>query len=84
MIEKYIVIFLMLFVTDAIWALYIRWTADGKAFKAASSSVFIYAVGAITFAEFIKDPYVLIPAGLGCFLGTLATMKWFEIWSKNK
>lgn len=75
---KYFFIFVALFFTDIIWALYIRWSASGKAFKAAILSVLIYIVGAFTFAEFIKDAWVLVPASIGCFAGTYATIKWLD------
>ena len=73
---KYILIFIALFLTDVVWTLYIRWSAKGLALKASFASVLIYIVGAITFAEFIKDPWVMIPASLGCFVGTYLTIKW--------
>lgn len=75
---KYIIIFLALFLTDIIWALYIRWSAKGLAFRAATLSILIYVFGAFTFAEFIKDAWVLIPASMGCFAGTYATIKWLD------
>ncbi len=75
---KYIFIFIALFFTDIIWALYIRWSASGKAVKAAILSVLIYIIGAFTFAEFIKDTWVLIPASIGCFAGTYVTIKWLD------
>jgi multidrug transporter EmrE-like cation transporter len=76
---KWIVIFIALFFTDIIWALYIRWSSKGKAFKAGIASIFIYVVGAFTIGEFIKDAWILIPAGLGCFCGTYFTIKYFDV-----
>jgi hypothetical protein len=75
---KYIIIFIALLITDVIWAFYIRWSASGKAFRAAVMSILIYVIGAFTFAEFIKDQWVLIPAGLGCFIGTYVTIKYLD------
>jgi hypothetical protein len=75
---KYIAIFFALFVTDIIWALYVKWTSRGEAIKAALASFFIYVIGAFTIGEFIKDPWVLIPAGLGCFVGTYITITYFD------
>lgn len=72
---KHVAIFFALFFTDIVWALYIRWSAKGLAFRAAVSSIFIYTIGAFTFAEFIKDLWVVIPASLGCFFGTYVTIK---------
>jgi hypothetical protein len=71
---KYVLIFFVLLLTDAIWTLYIRWAAEGKAFRAAVASVLIYIIGAFTIGEFIKDHWVAIPASLGCFLGTYITI----------
>jgi len=76
---KYIVIFFALVITDVVWALYIRWAAKGKALKAGLSSILIYVIGAFTFGEFIKDAWILIPAGLGCFVGTYVTIKYLDI-----
>lgn len=75
---KYIIIFIALFITDIIWALYIRWSAQGKALKAGLASILIYVIGAFTIGEFIKDVWVLIPASIGCFAGTYATIKWLD------
>lgn len=75
---KYAIIFLALLITDIIWALYIRWSAQGRAHRAGIASIFIYIIGAFTFAEFIKDAWVLVPAGLGCYCGTYATIKWLD------
>lgn len=75
---KYIVIFFALVLTDIVWALYIRWAAQGKALRAALSSILIYVISAFTFGEFIKDVWIIIPAGLGCFVGTYATIKWID------
>lgn len=74
-IHKYLFVFLLMFITDVIWALYIRWSASGKAFRAAISSMFIFAVGAFTIGEFVRDSYIIIPAALGCFCGTFLTVK---------
>lgn len=76
---KYIVIFFALVLTDIVWALYIRWAAKGKALKAGIASIFIYVIGAFTIGEFIKDTWILIPAGLGCFFGTYTTIKYFDV-----
>ncbi len=73
---KYIVIFFALFFTDIVWTLYIRWSAAGYALKAAIMSVFIYIIGAWTLLELVKDIYIMIPASLGCLLGTYFTIKW--------
>lgn len=76
---KYFIIFIALLFTDVIWALYIRWSARGKAVKAATASILIYVIGAFTFGEFIKDAWVLIPAGLGCWIGTYITIKYLDV-----
>lgn len=76
---KYILIFFALVLTDIVWALYIRWAAQGRALRAAISSILIYVIGAFTFGEFIKDTWILIPAGLGCFVGTYITIKYLDV-----
>lgn len=76
---KYIVIFLAVLLADIAWALYIRWTSSGKAIKAALCSVLVYVVSAFTFGEFVKNPEILIPASLGCFVGTYVTIKYLDV-----
>jgi len=76
---KWIVIFIALFFTDIVWALYIRWSSQGKAARAGIASIFIYVIGAFTIGEFIKDVWVLIPASIGCFAGTYVTIKYIDV-----
>lgn len=81
---KYIIIFFALFFTDIVWTLYIRWAAAGLALKAAIMSVFIYIIGAYTFLELVKDPYIMFPAAFGCLIGTYFTIRWDIKHEKNK
>lgn len=76
---KYLIIFFALFFADIVWALYIRWSARGLAFRSGVASIFIYIVSAFTFGEFIKDAWVLIPTSLGAFAGTYVTIKYIDI-----
>lgn len=76
---KWIAIFLALFFTDIVWALYIRWSSRGKATRAGIASIFIYVVSAFTIGEFIKDIWILIPASAGGFCGTYVTIKYLDV-----
>ena len=75
LITKYLLVFLLLFISDVLWTLYIRWSSRGLAVRAALTSVFIWAASAWTFLEFIDDRFVIIPASVGAFLGTYLTIK---------
>jgi len=72
----YIAIFVALFCVDVIWTLYIRAVSKGKAFKASVLSAVVYGLSAFSFFEVVKDINLLLPAVLGSFSGTFATMKW--------
>lgn len=61
---------------DTLWALYIRYTANGSPWRASISAVGLTLCGALLTLEYVKDPLMLIPAGLGAFVGTFATLKW--------
>jgi len=75
-IVKFIAVFIALFVADVIWTLYIRWSAKGLAFKAASAGSALWLCSAFVFIEVVKDYMVIVPALAGSFLGTYVTIKW--------
>jgi len=80
----YIVVFLVVFVIDVIWTLYIRALAQNKIIFAAVLSALVYSLSVFSFVEITKDTYLLIPAAIGAFLGTYSTMRWDIKHEKNK
>lgn len=65
-----ILVFLLVFGADIIWARYISAIAVGKRFLAANYSMLIWCFGAVSFAEFISNYWLIIPACIGAWVGT--------------
>ena len=66
----YLAIFGMVAVADALWARYIRATAERRAMVAACyASGLILSSGVLT-VSLIESPWYLVPACLGAFTGT--------------
>lgn len=55
---------------DAVWAVYIRSTADRKAGLASFCSAIIVVCGAFATLNFVDDPRLVLPAALGAAIGT--------------
>lgn len=67
---KYVLVFLVMLVTDYIWSEWMKSVAEKQAFKAGIFSVGTVLTGAFFIAAFIENPKYLIPACLGAFIGT--------------
>lgn len=78
MIIEWLWVFIAMFATDVCWALYVRRTKDGNAFAAANWAVLLFVTGAVATITYVKDPWLLIPAMVGAWLGTFATIWWDE------
>lgn len=63
-------VFVAALVMDAVWALYIRRTTEGRAVAAANYAMGIMAFGAINTLAYIKQPVLLLPILAGNWLGT--------------
>lgn len=70
MIFDIIVTFMSLFITDVAWAIYIQKVKEGSAWKAAGYATFMFGVMAVGTISYVKNPWLLIPAMVGAFLGT--------------
>lgn len=66
-------------VTDICWAYYIRRVKDGKPLKAAMWAVFLFLTGAIGAISYIRNPWFVIPAAIGAFIGT-----YIAVWLDSK
>jgi hypothetical protein len=72
----YLWIFLGAFVQDIFWTLYIRKVATGKPIISAFLSVAILLIGGYITINFVKNYFLLLPAGIGAFVATLITIYW--------
>lgn len=67
---QWILVCLVMTVTDVCWALYTKSTATDKAFPAACWAVALFVLGAVTVVSYTTNPVLLIPAAVGAFIGT--------------
>jgi hypothetical protein len=57
--------------TDLFWTLYITNAAEGHKWRAALSSAMIILVGSLAVVEYVNNRWMIVPAAIGAFLGTL-------------
>lgn len=69
-------IFLGAFVQDIFWTFYIRRVSTGKPIISAFLSVAILLIGGFITINFVRNYFLLIPAGMGAFIATLVTIYW--------
>lgn len=69
-------VFLLTLVLDALYAVCVRATAQGKAMTASVSAVLIYLTGAGVTISVVGDNWLVIPASLGGFVGTYMVVRW--------
>jgi len=62
--------------TDFIWGKYIDTIAKGKALAASSWSVLVSTVGAMVVIGYVNDPWMVLPAGAGAFVGTFLSVRY--------
>lgn len=72
---KWFLVFLAVAVMDFVWALYAKATVAGQAVWASSLSVVIILLSGFSTIEYTREWILLIPAGVGAFVGTLIAMK---------
>lgn len=70
MIIKIILVFFSYVVIDFLWSIYIKTVADHKMFKASVYSALIMLCGGFSVIEYVNNHWLLIPAAIGCFVGT--------------
>lgn len=64
-------VFLGVFVADLFWAWYVRGASQGHPWKASFSAVGITLCSGFVTLEYVQDRWMLIPAALGAFAGTM-------------
>lgn len=72
---EWIEIFTALVVIDVLHAIYTKQIQKDKPFHASLLATSIYLVNALAVISFVQDPWLLIPAGLGAFVGTYIGVK---------
>lgn len=70
-----LLVFTLMFITDVVWAFYIKLISDKKAFLSSVCGVLIYYFGSLVTLKWIEDSRYLIPAMAGAFFGTYITVK---------
>lgn len=73
---KILLVFCVVFLNDFIWTIYIKRVQQRKAFFAALYSMIIYGFSSIVILQYIENNWLLIPALIGAFFGTLVAMKY--------
>ena len=68
-------VFLAVAIGDICWAKYIAYAAHGHRLPAAAWSAALFLCGAFTVVEYTRNHWLLIPAALGAFAGTVVGVK---------
>ena len=71
----WISVFVAMFFTDVLFAIYVRRTSQGKAFQAALFGALIFLFAGFVVVSYVSNLWLLIPASLGSFLGTYIIVK---------
>ena len=72
---RFAVVFFSAVGLDALWALYIRRSSQGKALAAASCAAVLLGLGAFNAISYLENHWMLVPAMSGAFVGTYATLR---------
>lgn len=72
---KYVLVAVLYFVYDVIWARYTVCVSEHRPFAAATYALAIYGVGAFGLLAIVGDRKCIIPAAIGGFAGT-----YFAVW----
>lgn len=73
---KALLVFGLVFALDFVWTVYIAAVADKKPLKSAFWSTGTILLGGLAAVEYVKDPWMLIPAGLGAFAATYIAVRY--------
>jgi len=72
---SWIQIFLALVIIDLLYAIYTKQVQKDNAIISSLSAAALYIINALVVIGFVKDIWLLIPAGLGAFVGTYIGVK---------
>lgn len=73
-----VLVFLAVAALDFVWARYTKYVNDGKPVHAGISAIIIMVLGGTAVIGYTSDPWLLIPAGAGAFVGTYGAVRWGE------
>lgn len=68
-------VFASMVACDLCWARYVRHASDGSRWLAGFWAVGLFAAGAFSVVSYVDNHWLLIPAALGSFTGTVAGVK---------
>ena len=68
-------VFFGLVIIDVLHAIYVKHIQKDNPFRSSITASAIYLINAIVVIGFVQDPWLLIPAGLGAFVGTYIGVK---------
>lgn len=72
---SWVAVFTAMVVLDFLWARYIIALRDDNAYIAGALAGSLYVLGGFVTVSFVADYWLLIPAGLGAFVGTVLGSK---------
>lgn len=72
---KFVLVFLGMCAYDFVWTALINATTAKRALAAAFHSSLLLTIGALCIIEYVRDPYLILAAGLGGFVGTYVSVK---------
>lgn len=72
---EWIATFFALFFTDVFYTYYLRSVQNDEVLKASLWAVVVFFIAAIAVVNYTTDHWLLVPACLGAFAGTLVGMK---------
>ena len=72
---NYLGAFVAMFCLDFVWGHYTRNVADGKRIPSAAWAAAIVAFNGTVTLFYVGDPWTMVPAALGAFAGTYASVK---------
>lgn len=73
-----ILVFFAVAIVDVFWTRYFQSTAEKQAVKAGVYSALIIVFGAFTTRSYVHDGWLVIPASIGAYLGTWATVRYHK------
>ena len=69
------VVFMSVAALDFVWAHYTKCINSGRAIGAGVYAAIIIVLGGTAVIGYTSDPWMLLPAGAGAFVGTYAAVK---------
>lgn len=72
---KFLLVFLGMAAYDFVWTELINATTAGRELRAAFTSTLLLTVGALCVIEYVKEPWLILAAGAGGFVGTYLSVR---------